>query len=227
MSVKTILIAHRQPAISDRFAAALADARHAFVQAATAEAALAAVESAATTVNLMLLDLGLAEDGIGLVRTLRQRSRQPLPIVVFSGSIASASQVPELAALNVAGYINEHASTAQILPALAPHLFPDNFNRRSSQRVPVGVPISYRVGRTIAGAITLDISRGGLAIRTMNPLPTGTAIQVTLRLPGTAAEIEATGRVAWSDRKTGMGVQFDQVSTTDQRVLEAFVDHRP
>jgi len=61
----------------------------------------------------------------------------------------------------------------------------------------------------------------------MNPLPLGTAIQVTLRLPGTAAEIEATGRVAWSDRKTGMGVQFDQVSTTDQRVLEAFVDHRP
>jgi uncharacterized protein (TIGR02266 family) len=227
MSVKTILVAHRLAPISDRFAAALADARHAFVQAGTADAALAVVQDPESPISLALVDLELTEDGIGLVRDLRRASREPLPIVVFSGSISGASQIRELAVLNVAGYINEHASTAQILPALAPHLFPDNFNRRSSQRVPVGVPISYRVGRTIAGAITLDISRGGLAIRTMNPLPLGTAIQVTLRLPGTAAEIEATGRVAWSDRKVGMGVQFDQVSTTDQRVLEAFVDHRP
>ena len=224
MSVKTILVAHRLASISDRFAAALADARHAFVQAPTAAAAVAAVESAATTVNLVLLDLGLAEDGIGLVRALRQKSRQPLPIVVFSGSLTSARQVQDLAALNVSAYINEHASTAQILPALAPHLFPDNFNRRASPRVPVGVPISFRAGRTIAGATTLDVSKGGLAVRTMNPLPPGTAVHITLRLPGTGSEIEATGRVAWSDRKVGMGVQFEQIAAADQDILEKYVD---
>ena len=71
------------------------------------------------------------------------------------------------------GYINEHAETPQILPALAPHLFPDNFNRRASPRVPLGVPVSYRAGQTIAGAVTLDVGTGGLAIRTMNPLPEG------------------------------------------------------
>jgi DNA-binding NarL/FixJ family response regulator len=122
MSVKTILVAHRLAPISDRFAAALADARHAFVQADAADAALAVVQNADTPISLVLLDLGLAEDGIGFVRDLRRAARQPLPIVVFSGSIAAASQVPELAALSIAGYINEHASTAQILPALAPSL---------------------------------------------------------------------------------------------------------
>ncbi len=60
-------------------------------------------------------------------------------------------------------YINEHASTAQIVPALAPHLFPDNFNRRiESARAyrPSGV---LRAGQTIAGAVTSDIGKGGLA----------------------------------------------------------------
>ena len=224
MSVKTILVAHRQASISDRFAAALADARHAFVQASTADGALAAIESTTAPVNLVLLDLGLAENGVEFVRTLRRRAPGPVPVVVFSGSITSARQVQDLAALNVSAYINEHASTSQILPALAPHLFPDNFNRRASPRVPVGVPISIRAGRTIVGATTLDVSKGGLAVRTMNPLPPGTAVQLTLRLPGTPSDIEAAGRVAWSDRKVGMGVQFEQIAATDQDILEKYVD---
>jgi uncharacterized protein (TIGR02266 family) len=144
---------------------------------------------------------------------------------VFSGSLASATQVPALSAMNVA-YINEHASTPQILPALAPHLFPDNFNRRASLRIALGVPVSYQAGKTIAGAVTLDVGKGGIAIRTMNPLAKGTAVLVKFRLPGTPSEIAAQGHIAWSDRKTGMGVQFEKVSSNDQRMLETWVDER-
>ena len=34
----------------------------------------------------------------------------------------------------VAGYINEYSAVQHIVPALAPHLFPDHYNRRSSPR---------------------------------------------------------------------------------------------
>ena len=49
MSAKTILIAHRQGTVRDRFAAALADARHAFVTADTEGAAKEAVAKALGT----------------------------------------------------------------------------------------------------------------------------------------------------------------------------------
>jgi uncharacterized protein (TIGR02266 family) len=227
MSVKTILVAHRFTTIRERFAAALADARHAYVMAESGEAALSAAADTSKPVSLALVDLGLAADGVTFVRALRESSGRPMPVVIFSGTVASAAQVAQLSTISVAGYVNEHAATTQILPALAPHLFPDSFNRRASPRIALGVPVSYRAGQTIAGAVTLDVGKGGIAIRTMNPFPPGTTIQVKFRLPGGQADIDAVGRVAWSDRKVGMGVQFDRISSADQDAVDKFVDgHR-
>ncbi|HUL75081.1 MAG TPA: PilZ domain-containing protein [Vicinamibacterales bacterium] len=223
-SAKTILIAHRLPAVRERFAAALADARHAFVTADSEASARRAAADRAVPVSLALVDLGLTSDGVAFVRALKQEAGRPLPVVVFSGTVSSAAQIPKLLALGIGGYVNEHAATPQILPALAPHLFPDNFNRRASPRVALGVPVSYRSGQTIAGAVTLDVGKGGLAIRTMNPLAPGVEIQLKFRLPNAPEDIEAAGRVAWSDRKVGMGVQFERVTAADQAAIDAFID---
>ena len=222
MSAKRILIAHRSASVRDRFAVALADARHEFVMA-DSEASTQSAIAGSGPIHLALLDLGLSEHPADLVRRVRGDAATPRPVVVFAGSVASAAEVPALAPFNVS-YISEHAGTPLILPALAPHLFPDSFNRRASERRAVGVPITYRSGDTIAGAVTLDIGKGGIAIRTMNPLPKSASLHVRFRLPGSGAEIEATGRVAWSDRKVGMGGQFEFVSAAHQRAIDAFVD---
>jgi uncharacterized protein (TIGR02266 family) len=222
-STKTILVAHRTAGVRDRFAVALADARHEAVAADSEIAALGIVQHALTPFSLALVDLGLSEEPMMFVRTLRERAARPLPMMVFSGSLRSAADVPPLAALSV-GFINEFAGTAQILPALAPHLFPDNFNRRAASRLSIGVPVTYRTDETLAGATTLDVGRGGVSIRTMTPLAKGTNVQVKFRLPGTAAEVDAAGHVAWSDRRVGMGVQFEDLSSTHERAIAAFVE---
>lgn len=223
MSTKTILIAHQAAAVRDRFAVALADARHEFVMADTEALARAAVEHAGHPISLALIDLALSTDPVTFVRAVRESSPVPLPVVVFAGTVGSAANVPALAGMQVS-YINEHAGTPLILPALAPHLFPDSFNRRMSARMVIGVPVTYRSGDTLAGAVTLDVGKGGLAIRTMNPLPKGSPIQVRFKLPGMSAEVDAAGQVAWSDRKVGMGVQFERVSANHQRVIDEFID---
>ena len=223
LSTKTVLVAHRTPAIRDRFAVALADARHEAVAADSDVAALGIVQHALRPFSLALIDLGLSSSPIEFLRALHERAAKPLPTMVFSGSLRSAADVPPLAAMRV-GFINEYAGTPQIMPAIAPHLFPDNFNRRASARAPIGVPITYRTDGAPTGAVTLDVGHGGLAIRTMTPLAKGTGVHVTFRLPGTAADIDASGRVAWSDRKVGMGVQFDDVSSLDQRTIDMFVE---
>ena len=224
MADRTILVAHRDEAIRERFADALRDARHGYVTADSEHDAREAVADPARPVSLGLVDLGLSADGVALVRTLRSAATRPLPIVIFSGSVGAARQVAALASMGISGYVNEHAGREQVLPSLAPHLFPDNFNRRASPRVTLGVPVSYRAGQTIAGAITLDVGKGGLAIRTMNPLPKGSPVHLRFRLPGILADIEADARVSWSDRKVGMGVQFEHLAAADQTVVDAFVD---
>ena len=159
-----------------------------------------------------------------LVRSIRKLDQGRLPILVFSGTIATADEVRDLAALGVAGYVNEYSAVQHILPSLAPHLFPDNFNRRGSPRVVLGIPVAYRFGNTIAAALTLNLSKGGLAIRTMSPLQEGSKVRARFRFPGSKRDIEAESRVAWSDRRVGMGLQFEKVEPADQAAVDEFVD---
>lgn len=224
MSVKTILVAHQSPAIRDRFTAALAEARHASVIAPSETRVRAVLAERPARIDLALVDLSLSESPMDLVADVRRAGERLVPVVVFAGSIASAAQVVELTSLGVTAFMNEHAPAAQILAALVPHLFPDNFNRRANGRVRVAVPISLESEGAITAARTQDMGRGGVAVRTLDPLPMGTVVELTFRLPGSPKDIIAAGRVAWSDRRVGMGVQFERLTTDAQRLLGAFVE---
>jgi len=47
---------------------------------------------------------------------------------------------------------------------------------------------------------------------------------VRFRMPGSKKDIDAEGRVAWSDRRVGMGIQFETVDPANQSIIDNFVD---
>jgi uncharacterized protein (TIGR02266 family) len=225
VSAKTVVVADDTAFVRDRFRTALENAGHRAVTVKTAAELLARVRADLADIDLIVLDLRLPHaPGVDLVRGIRKLDGGRLPILVFSGTIANADEVRDLAALGVAGYVNEYSAVQHILPSLAPHLFPDNFNRRGSPRVVLGIPIQYRFGNTIAAALTLNLGHGGIAIRTTSPLDGGSAIKVRFRMPGSKHDIDAEGRVAWSDRRVGMGIQFETVDPASQGLIDTFVD---
>jgi uncharacterized protein (TIGR02266 family) len=211
--------------VRDRFKAALEQAGHRVVPIKSAAELLARVKADRDAIDLLVIDLRLSNSsGTGLVAAIRKLDDGKLPILVFSGTIGSAEEVRALASMGVAGYINEYSATQHILPSIAPHLFPDNFNRRSSPRVVLGIPVQYRVGNTIAAALTLNLSHGGIGIRTTSPLDAGTRVRVRFKLPGSSTDIDAEGRVAWSHRRVGMGIQFETADAASQTQIDNFVD---
>lgn len=221
---KTVIVADDTAFVRDRFKSALQSAGHRATVVADASALLARVREERAHVDLVVVDLRLpAMQGTALVRALRGVEGFQAPIVVFSGTIANADEVRELSLLGVAGYINEYSAVQNIVPALSPHLFPDQYNRRTSPRVVIGVSVAYRVGNTIAAALTLNISRGGLAVRTTSPLDAGTPVKVRFRLPGASQDIDAEGTVAWMDRRLGMGLKFTRLAEADETAIEDFV----
>ena len=225
-ATKTVLVADDTAFVRDRFTAALASAGHTAVPVGSVGELLARLRDETSPVDLVVMDLRMpSSGGVDLVRALRQtEGGRRVPLLVFSGTIGSADEVRALSDLGVAGYVNEYSAAHHILPALAPHLFPDNFNRRDSPRVTLGIPISYRFGNTIAAALTLNISKGGLAIRTMSPLQQGSKLRARFRLPNAKSEIEAESRVSWTDRRIGMGLQFERVEPADQAAIDGFID---
>jgi two-component system chemotaxis response regulator CheY len=224
VSSKKVIVADDTAFVRDRFKAALEAAGHCASTVSDAAGLLSRAKDIGASVDLVVLDLRLPQSqGVSLVRTLRRIEGFRAPIVVFSGTIANAEEVRELSALGVAGYVNEYSAVQRIVPALSPHLFPDEFNRRAGPRVVLGASVSYRLGNTISGALTLNVSRGGLAIRTTSPLDPGTALKVRFRISGAAKEIDAEARVAWSDPRVGMGLQFTKISDADQSAIDQFV----
>ncbi len=224
-SAKTVLVADDTAFVRDRFRSALEDAGHRAVTVKSAAELLARVRADVAQIDLLVIDLRLPHAaGVDLVRSIRKLDEGRLPILVFSGTITSADEVRELAALGVSGYVNEYSAVQHILPSLAPHLFPDNFNRRGSPRVVLGISIAYRFANTIAAALTLNLSRGGVAIRTTSPLENGAKVRLRFRLPGSKRDMDAEARVAWSDSRHGMGLQFEKVESLDQAAIDEFVD---
>jgi len=222
---KTVVIADDTPFVRDRFKSAIEHAGHRAYTVRSAAELLARVRADLPDIDLVVVDLRLPHaGGVDLVRSIRRLDGGRLPILVFSGTINGASEVRDLANLGIAGYVNEYSASQQILPSLAPHLFPDNFNRRHSPRVNLGVPVAYRFGNTIAAAVTLNLGRGGMAIRTMSPLDESTRARIRFRLPNAKRDVDADARVAWSDRRVGMGMQFERIDATDQTAVEEFVD---
>ena len=224
-SVKTVVIADDTGFVRDRFRTALEQAGHRAITVRSAVELLARVRADLDHIDLVLVDLRMPNaPGVDLVRGLRRIDEGRLTVLVFSGTITTADEVRQLAALGVAGYVNEYSAAQHILPSLAPHLFPDSFNRRGSPRVVLGIPVAYRFGNTIATALTLNLSRGGIAVRTTSPLELGGRAKLRFRLPGGKRELEAEARVAWSDRRSGMGLQFERLDAADQAAVDEFVD---
>ena len=225
VGTKTVVVADDTAFVRDRFRAAIENAGHKAIVVKSAAELLARVRADLDHIDLIVVDLRLPHaPGVDLVRSIRKLDDGKLPVLIFSGTIANADEVRDLAALGVAGYVNEYSAVQHILPSLAPHLFPDNFNRRISPRVVLGIPIAYRFGNTIAAALTLNLSHGGIAIRTTSPLDGGSKIKVRFRMPGSKKDVDAEGRVAWSDRRVGMGIQFDKVDPANQTIIDNFVD---
>jgi uncharacterized protein (TIGR02266 family) len=224
VAAKTVLVADDTAFVRDRFRVAIEGAGHKALTAQNGTELLGCMRAGKAEIDLIVLDLRLPQgNGVAMLRAIRKMDQECPPVMVFSGTIKSADEVRELGTLGVTGYVNEYMAPQHIVPALVPHLFPDSSNRRSSPRVTLGIPVAYRFGNTIAAALTLNISRGGLSVRTTSPLAVGTAVKVRFRVPTAKNDIEAEALIAWTDRRVGMGLQFTKVSAADQAHIDDYI----
>jgi type IV pilus assembly protein PilZ len=91
-------------------------------------------------------------------------------------------------------------------------------------RYQVDIPVDYETRDLFLGSRVTNISRGGLFIRTDNPLPVQTEVSLSLHLPQDEGVIQARGRVVWNydvpknsfHVVSGMGIKFIDL-TSDQR----------
>jgi uncharacterized protein (TIGR02266 family) len=114
----------------------------------------------------------------------------------------------------------------------------DGIEMRQCQRVPVGMTVrmTYRDVEEFAQGYTLNISRGGLFIRTRTPQPVGTLLDFEIRLEEDRLAFRGCGEVVRSipparegerPRIPGMGVRFLELDPATRSMVENLIrDHR-
>jgi len=77
---------------------------------------------------------------------------------------------------------------------------------------------------------TGNLSVGGMFIVTGRPLPKGTRLRMSFKLPGDEETIEAMGVVRWAVQpsssepmRPGMGISFEELGEVDRARVEALL----
>jgi type IV pilus assembly protein PilZ len=87
-------------------------------------------------------------------------------------------------------------------------------DRRHHTRVPVSLKVAYRSKGDLQKDLVIDLSPGGLFVRTSKPLPIGTDVDLEVSLEESDAPIHIRGKVIWLRQRhgpEGMGIQFTGV----------------
>lgn len=72
---------------------------------------------------------------------------------------------------------------------------PGDTRPRKNVRAPVSVPVTCRVGDKEIGGLSYTLSQGGVFIKSPEPLPEATVVEMTLALPGEEKAIQIQGEV--------------------------------
>jgi uncharacterized protein (TIGR02266 family) len=110
-------------------------------------------------------------------------------------------------------------------------------SRSTFQLRPRRLPIHLRIEQSTLGVFLdseiMNLSKGGVFIRTDIPLPTGSEIDFEFTLPTSGRRIQADGVVVWTRKRglktmtslpnhpAGMGIQFRKLAQAD---IEAILD---
>ena len=188
---------------------------------------LARVKADLVAIDLLVLDLRLPQSpGRGTGAAIRKLDDGRLPILIFSGTIASADEVRELGDARrrrVPQRVQRRAAHSAVACAapLSRQLQPP----RQSRGRRSAIPVQYRFGNTIAAALTLNLSHGGVGDPDDQPARSRRRRSACgSGCPARKQDVDAEGRVAWSDRRVGMGIQFETLDAAGQAIIDNFVN---
>lgn len=108
---------------------------------------------------------------------------------------------------------------------------PEHEERRESVRVPVRLRVRFRSAGELRSCLLTNLSRGGVFVNTLEPLPIGSQVLLRIELADTRTEIEAPGEVVshnvgpqFEVPRQGMGVRFGELAPEAREALQRYYE---
>lgn len=103
-------------------------------------------------------------------------------------------------------------------------------DRRSSPRVQTNIQVMFKETGAFIKSYMINVSNGGIFIKTDKPLPLDTMVMVKMNLPGDTNTMDIQARVVWRNPSGannmfphGMGIQFVKMDDEHRQKIQNFV----
>jgi CheY-like chemotaxis protein len=174
---------------------------------------------AKSKVDALIVDCDL-NGSSQFLRELQGAEGQPgnIPLVVMGASQQSLEATGALFAFEKPISVEQAVRTL----SAARNLILDGRLRYHRTGVEVLVSLS-RKGRRATSAYLVNVSQGGMQIRTSDLVETKQALQVSFELPGTKTGMKAKAEVAWQDKSGNLGIRFVKLAPQQHRALQLWL----
>ena len=164
---------------------------------------------ARVSMALYLPNVGLPEVAIG--RVSAARSGAPAE----AGFWADFIVVDPQARMRISNLLSDHELR--------------NKQNRACERIPVKLAVRFRTSHDFVQEHALNLSRGGIFIRTDHPPPLDTVVEVELQLPDSGVPVSSAAIVVHrqmpgGSKLAGVGVQFVDASDSFRERIDHYLD---
>jgi len=102
-------------------------------------------------------------------------------------------------------------------------------NKRECPRIATNIKITIQNSGTPVISHIVNLSSGGIFVKTDNPLPIDSTLSLRFHLPGDLEPVHSEGLVVWIKQTgnlfpTGMGIEFTKISPLHKQKIHAFVE---
>ncbi|TMA28073.1 MAG: TIGR02266 family protein [Deltaproteobacteria bacterium] len=103
---------------------------------------------------------------------------------------------------------------------------------RTFARLPVHIQVRFRTAREFSEEHAINLSRGGIFIRSDEPPPVNSAVEVELQLPDGGPPVSSAGVVVHQvlpggKKEAGVGIQFVDSSDPFRERIDRYMDSLP
>ena len=102
--------------------------------------------------------------------------------------------------------------------------------KRKNPRIETNIEIMFREAGSFIKSYMINVSKGGVFIKTPSPLPIDSPVNLQMQMPDDNETMEIKGCVVWSNPMgeknsfpTGMGIQFVNMKPEHEEKILVFV----
>lgn len=160
-----------------------------------------------------------------LLHELQTAPKQPntVPLVIMGGprSVANLDHTGAMFAFEKPISVEQAVRTL----SAARNMILDG--RLRYHRTGLEVPVSLKCkGREAKDAQLVNLSQGGIQVRTEHFIDADSALQISFDLPGTKSGLKAQAEVVWRDNRGNLGLRFVKVPEPQQKTLQLWLAQR-